>query len=62
MKKGEWNEYHIRCEGPHIQLWINDVLTVDYTEADASIDQSGYIGLQCHTDIVQFRNIRIQEL
>ncbi|MEO8351934.1 MAG: DUF1080 domain-containing protein, partial [Chthoniobacteraceae bacterium] len=30
LKKDDWNEYRIRCEGPHIQLWINGVQTVDY--------------------------------
>ncbi|HEY1064937.1 MAG TPA: DUF1080 domain-containing protein, partial [Pirellulales bacterium] len=31
FKPNEWNEYRIRCEGPRVQLWINDVATVDYT-------------------------------
>jgi hypothetical protein len=48
LKKNEWNDYHIRCEGKHIQLWINDVQTVDYTEPDDSIVQTGLIGLQIH--------------
>lgn len=43
-----WNDYRIRCEGPHIQLWINDFQTVDYTEEDASIKQQGLIGVQIH--------------
>ncbi len=34
---GEWNRYRIRAEGPRIRLWINDVLTVDYTEKEAGI-------------------------
>jgi hypothetical protein len=48
LKPGEWNEYRIRCEGPRIQLWINGVQTVDYTEPDASIVQEGKLGLQVH--------------
>ncbi len=48
LKHDDWNDYHIRCEGPHIQIWINDLLTVDYTEPDASIPQEGKIGLQIH--------------
>lgn len=43
-----WNDYRIRCEGPHIQLWINGLQTVDYTEADAAIPRDGKIGLQIH--------------
>lgn len=48
VKLGDWNDYEVRCEGPHIVLKINGVLMVDYTEADASIPQHGRIGLQVH--------------
>ncbi len=64
-KPGDWNRYEVRCEGPHIQLWLNGEKTVDYTEPDASIPQSGLIGLQIHGGNkaeVSFRNIRLQEL
>ncbi len=65
VKKGDWNEYHIRCEGRHIQLWINDVLTCDYTEPDESIQQSGLIGLQVHGNgktEAWYKDIVIEEL
>jgi hypothetical protein len=45
----DWNEYVIRAEGPRIQLWLNGMKTVDYTEPDASIDRSGVIALQVHS-------------
>lgn len=48
LKRQEWNDYKIRCEGKHIQLWINGVKTVDYTEADPNIPDYGLIGLQVH--------------
>lgn len=48
VKQGDWNEYLIRCEGPRIQLWINGQPTVDYTETDRAIPQTGLIGLQIH--------------
>jgi TolB protein len=48
LKPGDWNEYVIRCAGPRVQLRLNGVQTVDYTEPDASIEQSGFIGLQIH--------------
>src|SRR5581483_4006279 len=41
-----WNDYRILCQGRRIQLWINGFQTVDYTEPDASIEQTGIIGLQ----------------
>ena len=48
LKPDDWNEYRIRCEGKRIQLWINGSQTVDYTEADAGIEETGLIGLQIH--------------
>jgi hypothetical protein len=48
IKAGEWNDYVIRAEGPHIQLWINGVQTVDYTEADPGIAATGVICPQIH--------------
>ena len=47
-KVGEWNDYRIRCQGRRIQLWVNGKQTVDYTEPDESIEQTGLIGLQIH--------------
>ncbi len=48
LKRDDWNEYVIRCEGKHIQLWINGYQTVDYTEPEEGIEESGIIGLQIH--------------
>lgn len=48
LKRDDWNDYTIRCQGRRIQLWINGLQTVDYTEPDASIEQRGHIALQIH--------------
>ncbi len=48
LKRDDWNEYKIRCEGKHIQLWINGLKTVDYTEPDDDIEQRGLIAVQIH--------------
>ncbi len=48
LKRDNWNQYVIRCEGRRIRLWINDVQTVDYTEPDEALEQTGIIGLQIH--------------
>ncbi len=65
LKKSEWNTYRIRCEGKHIQLWINDFQTVDYVEEDDTIEQSGKIALQIHggpPGEAWYRNIQLQPL
>ncbi|RYU94431.1 3-keto-disaccharide hydrolase [Emticicia agri] len=48
VKINDWNDYEIRAEDRHIRLWINGKQTVDYTEPDTSIPQSGLIGFQIH--------------
>lgn len=49
LKPDDWNEYVIRCVGKRIQLWVNGSQTVDYTEPDDSVEQTGLIGLQIHS-------------
>ncbi|MCX7872247.1 MAG: DUF1080 domain-containing protein [Verrucomicrobiae bacterium] len=65
FKKDDWNHYLIRCEGNRIRSYINDVLMIDYTEPESSIEQYGVIGLQIHGGgkaIVSYRDIKIKIL
>jgi hypothetical protein len=65
LKKNEWNDYRIRCEGRHIQLWLNGVQTVDYTEQDETIEQTGLIAVQIHGNgkaEAWYKDIVIEEL
>lgn len=65
IKQGDWNTYEVRAENERIRLYINGKQTVDYTEMDASIPQSGLIALQIHGGakaIVAFKDIYLQEL
>jgi hypothetical protein len=48
LKPGDWNDYEIRAEGKRIRLYLNGKQTVDYSEPDDTIPQSGVIGLQVH--------------
>lgn len=48
IRRDDWNEYVIRAEGRHVQLWLNGHRTVDYTEPDSTIPQEGVFGLQIH--------------
>ena len=63
--KEGWNNYKIRCEGKRIRMWINGILTCDYTEKNDSIPLDGYIALQAHSGPpfeVSYRKIALQEL
>ncbi|EMI19609.1 secreted protein containing DUF1080 [Rhodopirellula maiorica SM1] len=65
VKANDWNSIRIRCEGPRIQIFINGVQTVDYTETDDAIARDGIIGLQIHSGPpaeAHYRNIRIRNL
>jgi hypothetical protein len=65
VKPEDWNDLVIRCEGPRIQIWVNGVQTVDYTEADAAITRTGRLGLQIHGGEpaeAAYKNIRIKKL
>ena len=71
FRKGGWNEMRVRCEGKHIQTWLNGKPVADLED---DFDAKGFIGLQMHLQrppkegetfkpgVVKFRNIRIREI
>lgn len=65
LKRGDWNEYTIRCQGKRIQLSINGVQTVDYTEEEPTIPNHGVIAVQIHggpPSEAWYKDITIEEL
>jgi hypothetical protein len=65
VKADDYNDLRIRCEGPRIQIWVNDFQTVDYTEADDAIPRRGILGLQIHGGQpaeASYKEIRIRPL
>jgi hypothetical protein len=55
----------IRCEGRRIQLTLNGVQTVDYTEPDEKIPNFGIIAVQIHggpPSEAWYRKLVIEEL
>ena len=60
-----WHSYRIRAAGDRIQLWLNGVQTVDFTEKDAKIPRTGIIALQIHGGmraVIAYKDITIKEL
>lgn len=56
----KWNTYRIKAVNNHIQVWINDTLTINAKDNALS---KGYIGLQAKaTGKVSFRNISIETI
>ena len=63
-KANDWNEFVIRCEGSHIQIWLNGLQTVDFTEKE-DVAKTGIIGLQIHGGKpaeASYKDIRIKDL
>jgi hypothetical protein len=71
---GRWNDLTIRAEGRKVTVTLNGTKIVDanldqYLSDPAIAKEhtglaraTGHIGLQSHTDRVEFRNVRIKEL
>jgi hypothetical protein len=65
LKKDNWNQYVIRCEGKRIKTSLNGVEMIDYTEPDDGIPQFGLLGLQIHGGgpaEASYKDITIEEL
>ena len=65
VRANDWNDYVVRAEDRHIRLWLNGVLTVDYTEPDETVPLTGFIGLQIHGGgkaEASYRNMLMEEL
>ena len=65
LRKNDWNQYVIRCEGKRIRASINGVEMIDYTEEDDSLPQFGLIGLQIHGGgpaLTSYKDIVVEEL
>lgn len=65
LKKGEWNDVRIVCQGSSIKTWINEVQVADLIDDKVN---SGLIGLQVHSVpgdpnwSVRWKDVRIKEL
>jgi hypothetical protein len=58
-----WWTQHVIVDGNHIQIFVNDKMTVDYVD-EKNTYTSGYLALQQHNQgsIVEFRNVMMKEL
>ena len=65
VKRGQWNTLKVIAKGDRIQIFLNGVQTVDYTERDPKIERDGVIALQVHSGPpleVHYRNVTLREL
>ncbi len=71
---GQWNTLEVRAEGRRVAVVLNGARVVDadldrcLLDADVAKEHpglrraGGYIGLQYHTDRVEFKNVRVKSL
>jgi len=65
LKRDDWNEYLIRCQGKRIVLVINGLQTVDYTETEDTVEDHGVIAVQIHggpPSEAWYKDITLEEL
>ena len=48
LKPDDWNDYRIRCQGDHVEFWLNGVKVLDYVEEDETVVPEGIICVQIH--------------
>ncbi len=60
---GQWNTLEVNCNGSHVTTTHNGVVVVDAVESKFPLLKQrllkGYLGLQNHSTVVKFRNVRI---
>jgi len=61
IETGRWYSIRARCEGRHIQVWLDDQLVIDYTD-DGRGPTSGQAGVGTWRTQAQFRNIKVVSL
>jgi hypothetical protein len=60
---GEWNSLEINCRGQQITTWHNGACVTNITADETPLlnlrSNTGFLGLQNHSTVVDFRNLRI---
>lgn len=60
---GEWNTLEINCRGQRVTTWHYGYMVTDVSSDDSPLlalrSISGFLGLQNHSTVVKFRDIRI---
>ena len=65
LKIDDWNDYEITAIKNRIIIKLNGTKTVDFTEEDLSIPQTGLIGLQVHgggKTRVGYKNLKFEKI
>ena len=61
IETGKWYSVRIRCEGPHLQVWLDGKQVIDFTD-DANAHLAGKVGIGTWATQARFRNIKVASL
>lgn len=61
IEANRWYALRVRCEGPRLQVWIDDQLVLDFTDGPGATLR-GRIGLGTWHTTARFRNLRVSAL
>jgi hypothetical protein len=60
--EGAWHDFRVVCNGPVIQVWLDEKQIVDFTDVSDAVRLTGRIGLQMNEGRAAFRNVFIRPL
>lgn len=60
--EGAWHDFRVVCNGPLIQVWLDEKQIVDFTDVSDAVRLTGRIGLQMNEGRAAFRNVFIRPL
>ena len=60
--EGAWHDFRVLCEGPRIQVWLDEKQIVDFTDTSEAVRLTGRIGLQMNQGRSAFRNVFLRPL
>ena len=58
---GKWYKIRVRCEGPHLQLWLDDRQLLDFKD-DEKGHLAGKVGIGTWSTQARFRNLKVTSL
>jgi len=61
IETGHWYKIRLRCEGNHIQIWLDDTPVLDYVDA-RSANLTGRVGVGTWATTAQFRRMKVTAL
>ena len=60
--EGAWHGVRVLCEGPRLQVWLDDAKIADFTDTSESIRLTGTLGLQLNAGRIAFRHVAVRPL